>query len=80
MGLDPPRCEAAATGATCLLSHCDLWPQADLPYCHSQAATWKVNGRPGPAQFALRFAEAGLPDHERIYLHQLGPQLKLELQ
>ena len=77
---DPPAVKQPPPGATCLLSHCDLWPQADLPYCHSHAATWKVNGRPGPAVFAARFAETGIPGHERIYLHQLGPQLKLELQ
>jgi integrase len=76
----PPAVRQLAPDAACLISHCGLWPQADLPYCHAHAATWKVNGRPGPEQFALRFTETGIPGHERIYLHQLGPQLKLELQ
>ena len=43
---DPPTIKTPPPGAVCAVEHCDLWPQAALPFCHAHANTWKVNGRP----------------------------------
>lgn len=77
---DPPPVKQPAPGATCRIPHCQLWPQAALPFCHTHAATWKVNGRPDIDEFAQHFAESPIPAGETIRLHRLGTQVKLEVQ
>ena len=69
-----------AEGAVCRIAHCQLWPQAALPFCQSHANTWKVNGRPNIDTFAKGFAEVSLTEDQIVRLDQLGPQLSLELQ
>jgi len=69
-----------APGAACRIGHCQLWPQAALPFCHSHANTWKVNGRPDVEVFARRFDEITTTEEATIRLGGLGPQLKLEIQ
>ena len=34
--------------------HCQLWPQAASPFCHSHHNTWRTNGRPDIEEFATR--------------------------
>ena len=70
----------AAPGAVCRIDHCQLWPQAALPLCHSHANTWKVNGRPVMEVFVRRFDEVATTEEEIIRLGVLGPQLRLEIQ
>jgi hypothetical protein len=67
-------------GLSCRIEHCALWPQAVLPFCHSHAATWRVNGRPDVNQFVRRFTESSLTADETIDLGLLGGQLRLEMQ
>lgn len=67
-------------GATCRITHCQLWPQAALPFCHTHAKTWKVNGQPEIDEFARRFDQIPVPACETIRLGQLRLQVKLELQ
>jgi len=69
-----------APGAACRIGHCQLWPQAALPFCHSHANTRKVNGRPDVEVFARRFDEITTTEEVTIRLGGLGPQLKLEIQ
>jgi integrase len=57
-----------------------LWPQARLPFCHSHANTWKVNGRPDVEIFVRSFDEVAATEEEIIRLGGLSPQLKLEIQ
>jgi integrase len=77
---DPPAVKQPALGAVCRIEHCRLWPQAALAFCHAHANTWKVNDRPDIDQFAARFAErTGALADERVDLHGLGRQLKLEI-
>ena len=52
---DPPTIKPPAPGMVCAVAHCDLWPQAALPFCHAHANTWKVNGRPDVDVFVRRF-------------------------
>jgi integrase len=77
---DPPAAKQPAPGAVCRIEHCRLWPQAALPFCHAHANTWKVNGHPDVEEFVARFTErtGGLAD-ERVELHGLGRQLRLEI-
>jgi integrase len=77
---EPPAVKQPAPGAICRVVHCQLWPQAALPFCHTHANTWKVNGRPDIDEFAAGFAEPAAPVDERVELHGLGRQLKLEVQ
>lgn len=67
-------------GASCQISSCELWPQGQLPFCHSHANTWKISGRVDPQAFARSFVEIALPVDESIWLDQLGPLLRLEMQ
>jgi integrase len=67
-------------GAACRIDHCDLWPQAALPFCHSHANTWRVNGQPAVEVFVRRFAEVATTEEEIIRLDRLGRQLRLEIQ
>ena len=64
---------------TCGIQHCQLWPHATSPFCHTHTNTWKANGRPDVDEFADRFAEI-TPASEVIRLDWLAPQLKLEMQ
>lgn len=76
----PPAVKQPTPGASCLIAHCTLWPQAALPFCHSHANTWKVNGRPDIEEFARRFTELASTADETIRFDQLDAQLKLEMQ
>ncbi len=75
-----PAIKQPAPGASCHVEHCQLWPQAALPFCHAHAATWRANGRPELDQFVQRFAKVTVLADESIWLGGLGPQLKLEIQ
>ncbi len=77
---DPPPVTQPAAGATCRIGHCELWPQATSPFCHTHTNTWKVNGRPDIDEFADHFAAEKPLASETIRLDRLAPQLKLELQ
>jgi integrase len=76
----PPAIREPEPGSSCRIEHCALWPQAALPFCHSHAATWRVNGRPNVDQFVRRFTESSPTADETIHLGQLGGQLRLEMQ
>ena len=52
----PQPFKRPAAGATCRIPHCELWPQATSPFCHTHTNTWKVNGRTNIDEFADRFA------------------------
>ena len=67
-------------GVVCRIFHCQLWPQAALPFCHAHANTWKANGRPDINAFARGFAQITVTEDESVRLDQLGPQLTLEIQ
>jgi hypothetical protein len=75
----PPAVKQPAPGSSCRIEHCTLWPQATLPFCHSHANTWKVNGRPDAEEFARRFTELAPTADETIRLDQLDAQLKLKV-
>lgn len=77
---DPPAVKQPAPGATCHIEHCDLWPQAALPFCQTHAKTWKANGCPDLDEFAARFAAQSVLAEERVELHALGRQVRLEMQ
>jgi integrase len=77
---DPPPVRPPATGVTCRIDHCPIWPQAALPFCHAHANTWKANGRPDVDVFAMRFDRRTRTEDETIRLDVLGPQLRLEIQ
>ena len=65
----------------CGIGSCQLWAERAIPFCHGHGNTWKVNGRPDASGFADGYAsDDPVPGHERIYLHDLTRQLKLELQ
>lgn len=64
----------------CRIVHCQLWPQAALPFCHAHAKTWKANGRPDINAFARGFAQITVTEGESVRLDQLGRQLTLEIQ
>ena len=68
------------TTATCRVEHCQLWPQAALPFCHAHANTWKTNGRPDINQFAAGFGQPTVTEDEAVRLDRLGQQLTLEVQ
>jgi integrase len=78
---DVPATTAQPRQQVCMVGQCQLWAERDIPFCRGHGSTWKVNGRPDPASFA---ASAGdndpVPGYERIRLHDLAPQLKLEVQ
>lgn len=76
---DPPTVKQPVPGAVCRVEHCQLWPQAALPFCLTHANTWKVNGRPDIDEFAARFAAPAALADERVELRALGRQLKLEI-
>jgi hypothetical protein len=76
----PAGDQQPAPGAVCAVTHCPLWPRADLPFCHTHANTWKVNGRPDVAAFVERFATVEITEDQIIRLDRLGSQLKLEIQ
>lgn len=76
-----PGTSAPAGQQACLIGTCQLWTERNIPFCHGHGSTWKVNGRPGVQEFAGSYADDDpVPGHERIYLHGLHPQLKLEIQ
>lgn len=77
---DPPTVKRPEPGSTCRITHCDLWPKAELPFCHAHATTWKSNGQPDIDEFARRFTELSKPADERVRLDTLNPHLKLEIQ
>ena len=72
--------QAANTGARCAIAHCELWPEAQKPFCHAHAATWRANGRPDVEAFCDGFLPVTHRADETIRLGSLGPQLKLEIQ
>jgi integrase len=76
---DPPTVKEPPLGAVCQVGHCQLWPQAALPFCHAHAYTWKANGRPDVAVFVDRFTDS-ITEEETIRLDRLRPLLRLELQ
>jgi integrase len=65
---------------TCRIDCCTLWPQAQLPFCHAHANTWKVNGRPDIDAFAATFAAREVTEDETIRLGALSPRMRLEVQ
>ncbi len=78
---DPPVIKPPPAGASCRIRHCELWPEASGPFCHSHNATWRANGRPEIDTFAARFDPGRVvPADQSIQLGQLPPQLRLELQ
>ncbi|WP_411130292.1 tyrosine-type recombinase/integrase [Streptomyces sp. x-19] len=77
---DAPAIPQPSPGASCLITHCALWPQADSSFCHAHVNTWRVNGRPDPAEFARSFAREVVPSDQVVHFDALHPQLKLELQ
>jgi hypothetical protein len=52
---DPPQIKTPTAGVTCRIDCCALWPQAQLPFCHAHAATWRANGHPDINEFTARF-------------------------
>lgn len=76
---DPPAVKQPAEGAHCLIEHCELWPQAKLPFCHAHATTWKVNRRPDAVTFAASFTAEHRPSDEIVRLGGLSAQLRLEI-
>ena len=78
---DPPVIKPPPAGTSCRIRHCELWPEASGPFCHSHNATWRANGRPEIDTFAARFDPGRVvPADQSIQLGQLPPQLRLELQ
>ena len=77
---NPLPIKTPPAGATCRIGCCTLWPQAQLPFCHAHAHTWKVNGRPDIDAFAATFAAREATEDETIRLGALGPRLRLEVQ
>ncbi|NMM25128.1 MAG: tyrosine-type recombinase/integrase [Phycicoccus sp.] len=77
---NPLPIKAPVKGATCRISNCELWPQAQLAFCHSHANSWRGAGRGDVEAFARSFSEIALPADESIPLGQLGTQLRLEMQ
>jgi len=77
---EPQPFKRPAAGATCRIPHCELWPQATSPFCHTHTNTWKVNGRTDIDEFAGRFATITPLAGEVIRLDRLTGQLKLEMQ
>jgi len=78
---DPPKIKQPSAGASCRIRHCELWPEASGPFCHSHNATWRANGRPEIDAFAARFDPGRVvPADESIQLGPLPPQLRLEMQ
>jgi hypothetical protein len=76
---NPPAIKQPAPGAVCRVEHCDLWPQARSPFCHSHANTWRARGRPDIDMFVAGFAEVAATEEQIIRLGGLGPQLRLEI-
>ena len=78
---DPPVIKQPPAGAACRIRHCELWPEASSPLCHSHNATWRANGRPDIDVFAARFEpDWVVPADQSIRLCQLAAQLRLEMQ
>ena len=77
---DPLPVKTPSAGVTCRIDCCTLWPQAQLPFCHAHANTWKVNGRPDIDAFAATFAAREVTEDETIRLGALSPRLRLEVQ
>jgi integrase len=76
-----PETQPPAGLVICLVGDCRLWVEKDIPFCRGHGATWKSNGRPNPEQFARGYAEIEVvPRNERVRLHGLSAQLKLEIQ
>jgi integrase len=76
-----PAVTQPVPGAVCLIEPCLLWPQATSRFCHTHHATWRVNGRGDPQEFARRFlAPDTFVERERIDLTGLGTGLRLEIQ
>jgi integrase len=78
--VERPPIRQPTTAATCRVEHCQLWPQAALPFCHAHANTWKANGRPDIEEFAAGFGQPAVTEDESIRLDRLEPQLTLEVQ
>lgn len=76
----PPPVKQPPAGSICRISHCQLWPQAASPFCHSHHNTWRTNGRPDIGEFVDSFASVPVLALQRIQLGSLAPQLKLEMQ
>jgi integrase len=78
---DIPQITTPPGQAICLIGGCRLWTERNIPFCHGHGNTWKVNGRPDAAEFAAGYTDNNpVPGHERIRLHTLPAQLKLEIQ
>ena len=75
-----PLVKQPPPGSTCRITHCQLWPQAASPFCHSHHNTWRANGRPNIDEFVANFAAVPVLALQRIELGSLAPQLKLEVQ
>lgn len=75
-----PAIKQPEAGASCHISHCDLWPHAGGPFCRAHDSTWRANGRPGIEKFLERFTPPTVLGDQVVRLEGLAPQLKLELQ
>ncbi|TDC77353.1 site-specific integrase [Actinomadura sp. 7K507] len=65
----------------CMIGACRLWSERGIAFCRGHGNTWKANGYPEPEAFAAGYADNDpVPGHERIHLHDLPAQLKLEIQ
>jgi hypothetical protein len=77
---NPPAIKQPTPGTVCAIIDCPLWPQADLPFCHTHANTWRVNKRPDVAAFVERFARVEITEDQIVRVGGLTPQLRLEIQ
>jgi integrase len=75
-----PPVKAADSAVACQASSCGLWAHAATPLCYLHLRRWKGQGRPDIEEFARSCGTEPVPATERIDLHALGPQLRLEIQ
>ena len=77
---EPLPVKQPPAGAICQVEHCQLWPHAELHFCHSHAMTWKINGSPDIDTFIASYADEPVTADQVVRLGELGPQLRLEIQ
>jgi integrase len=68
------------TPACCQLPACELWAQPGAALCVQHGDRWARRGRPDIAEFARICHDGPVLASERLDLHALGPQLRLEIQ
>jgi len=65
---------------TCRISFCDLWIHPGTRLCFNHGRRWKTLGCPDLEAFVRGYDDEPVRQGERIDLHHLGPQVRLELQ